>query len=108
MSSRFRHVTILAGLLAGFVVQPARSQDQQKTGASPSAKNRGTKTDVENRLKAQEKLATSTPLDGILKTLNAAHRFQQAAISPDGAKVAWVEILTGKDGAPHREHGNLR
>jgi dipeptidyl aminopeptidase/acylaminoacyl peptidase len=100
MSSRFRNVTIFAGLVAGLIAQPARSQDQQKTGASPSEKSTGTKTDVENRLKAQEKLATATPLDGILKTLNAAHRFQQAAISPDGAKVAWVEILTGKDGAP--------
>ena len=34
------------------------------------------------------------------KTLFSTHQFEQAAISPDGKQVAWVETLVGKDGAP--------
>jgi dipeptidyl aminopeptidase/acylaminoacyl peptidase len=56
---------------------------------------------VEKRLRAVEKPKASQPLDDVVKTLLAAHRFEQAAISPDGKKVAWVEILVGKDGAPN-------
>jgi dipeptidyl aminopeptidase/acylaminoacyl peptidase len=41
-----------------------------------------------------------TPLDEVMNTMFAAHRFEQTAISPDGRKVAWVETLVGKDGAP--------
>jgi dipeptidyl aminopeptidase/acylaminoacyl peptidase len=36
-----------------------------------------------------------------VKTLRAAHRFAETEISPDGTHVAWVETLTGKDGAPN-------
>jgi dipeptidyl aminopeptidase/acylaminoacyl peptidase len=100
MPSRFRNAAALAALLATWAVHPARSQEQPKTDASQSSKSTGTKKDVENRLKAEEKPHPSTSLDGLLKALNAAHRFQQTAISPDAAKVAWVEILTGKDSAP--------
>jgi dipeptidyl aminopeptidase/acylaminoacyl peptidase len=32
--------------------------------------------------------------------LFAAHTFAEVAISPDGKKLAWVETLAGKDGAP--------
>jgi dipeptidyl aminopeptidase/acylaminoacyl peptidase len=55
---------------------------------------------VEARLKAAEKPKSSTPLDSVLDTLFAARTFEQTAISPDGKKVAWVETLVGKDGAP--------
>ncbi len=41
----------------------------------------------------------ASALDAVVKTLFAAHTFEQAAISPDGKKVAWVETLQGKDGA---------
>ena len=30
----------------------------------------------------------------------ATREFKQAVISPDGKRVAWVEMLIGKDGAP--------
>ncbi len=43
---------------------------------------------------------TASPLDAVVGTLFSAHTFEQAAISPDGRKVAWVETLQGKDGAP--------
>jgi hypothetical protein len=43
---------------------------------------------------------TSSPLDTVNDALYAAHTFEQAAISPDGKKIAWVETLVGKDGAP--------
>jgi dipeptidyl aminopeptidase/acylaminoacyl peptidase len=56
---------------------------------------------VEKRLRAEEKPKPSQPLDDVVKTLLAAHRFEQVAISPDGKKVAWVETLVGKDGAPN-------
>jgi dipeptidyl aminopeptidase/acylaminoacyl peptidase len=104
MTSNLRLTTalsaVLTALLAILAVPPSRSQDQPKPDASQQRETTGTKKDVEKRLKAEEKPKPSAPLDGIVKTLTAAHHFQQAAISPDGAKVAWVEILKGKDGAP--------
>jgi dipeptidyl aminopeptidase/acylaminoacyl peptidase len=59
-----------------------------------------TKQAVEARLKAAEKPKASAPLDSVLDTLYATRTFEQTAISPDGKKVAWVENLVGKDGAP--------
>jgi dipeptidyl aminopeptidase/acylaminoacyl peptidase len=60
------------------------------SGLSNSAaqEKRGTKQDVEKRPSA----------DAVVKTLFAAHRFEQTAISPDGSRVAWVETLVDKDG----------
>jgi hypothetical protein len=100
MTSAFRATGFLIALLASLAVQPLCAQDQPKPDDSQQRETTGTKKDVEKRLKAEEKPKRATPLDGIMRTLNAAHHFQQAAISPDGTKVAWVEILTGKDGAP--------
>ncbi len=99
MTSPFRTIATLVVTFASFAAPAARSQNQPKPEASPQRETTGTKKDVEKRLKAEEKPQSVTPLGGITKTLNAAHHFQQAAISPDGAKVAWVEILTRKDGA---------
>ena len=39
-------------------------------------------------------------LDRAIRSLAAVREFQQAAISPDGRRVAWVESLPGEDGAP--------
>jgi dipeptidyl aminopeptidase/acylaminoacyl peptidase len=50
--------------------------------------------------KVAEKIKAITPLDAVIDSLYAAHRFAQTAISPDGKKIAWVENLVGKDGAP--------
>jgi WD40-like Beta Propeller Repeat len=100
MTSAFRATSFLAALLAILAVQPLRAQNQPKPDESRQRETTGTKKDVEKRLKAEEKPSTATPLDGIMKTLNAARHFRQTAMSPDGTKVAWVEILTGKDGAP--------
>jgi dipeptidyl aminopeptidase/acylaminoacyl peptidase len=66
-----------------------------------SAQNKSSsKQAVEARLKSAEKPKSSSPLDSVLDTLFAARTFEQTAISPDGKKVAWVETLVGKDGAP--------
>ncbi|MGB4786696.1 MAG: hypothetical protein WAQ77_18415, partial [Candidatus Acidiferrum sp.] len=58
-------------------------------------------------LAAQDKIskklaatAPATPVDEVVNTLFATRRFEQTAISPDGKKIAWVETLVGKDGAP--------
>src|ERR1700686_3010117 len=61
----------------------------------------GTKRDVQKRLKAAQKPQSTAPLDldNVIKTLFAAHTFQQAAISPDGNSVAWVEDIHSKNGA---------
>src|ERR1700686_2368434 len=75
--------------------QPA---EQDKSRVKP-----GTKQAVEARLKAVEhaKPTDATgPIHEVEKTLFATRRFEQAAISPDGKRVAWVETLIGKDGAP--------
>jgi dipeptidyl aminopeptidase/acylaminoacyl peptidase len=66
---------------------------------SAAQENAGTKQDVEKRLKAAQKPQTVTPLDDILKTLFAAHNFAQAALSPDGNSIAWVEAVHSKNGA---------
>ena len=56
---------------------------------------------VEARLKAEEKPKATAPIDEVIQTLFATHQFEQVVISPDGKKVAWVETLVGKDGAPN-------
>jgi len=91
--------------------QPAaQDKSQGKTNATDAADAKqaarakpGTKQAVEARLKAVEhaKPADETePIHEVEKTLFATRRFEQAAISPDGKRVAWVETLIGKDGAP--------
>src|ERR1700733_329005 len=67
---------------------------------TPPQQTTGTKASVEKRLKADEKLA-APEIDDVVKTLRAAHRFAETEISPDGTHIAWVETLTGKDGAPN-------
>src|SRR5262249_1705346 len=68
----------------------------------PAEKQRettGTKKDVEKRLKAAETAKTSAPTPDASRALLAAHHFDFAAISPDGTKVAWTEVLKAKDGS---------
>jgi dipeptidyl aminopeptidase/acylaminoacyl peptidase len=61
---------------------------------------RTTKPQVKTRSKEAAKPNPGSPLDTVLDALYAAHTFEQAAISPDGKKIAWVETLVGKDGSP--------
>lgn len=69
-------------------------------GALPAQQSSKSKKTVEARLTAVEKAKPVERLDDAMKAIFTAHRFEQAAISPDGKMVAWVEILLGKDGAP--------
>src|ERR1700688_3497755 len=88
----------------------AQEKSQGKTDATDAAEAKqpahvkpGTKQAVEARLKAVEhaKPADGTePIHEVEKTLFATRRFEQATISPDGKRVAWVETLIGKAGAP--------
>src|ERR1700727_1354975 len=91
--------------------QPAaQDKSQNKTNAAHAAEAKqsarakpGTKQAVEARLKAVEHAKPTEdagPIHEVEKTLFATRRFEQAAISPDGKRVAWVETLIGKDGAP--------
>jgi len=88
--------------------QPAaQDKSQQKTNPGDAAEAKqparakpGTKQAVEARLKAAEHAKPTEPIHEVEKALFATHRFEQAAISPDGKRVAWVETLIGKDGAP--------
>jgi len=59
----------------------------------------GTKKDVEKRLRAAEAPKSSAVALDASKALLAAHHFDFNAISPDGTKVAWTEVLKGKDGS---------
>jgi dipeptidyl aminopeptidase/acylaminoacyl peptidase len=87
MILRARNAAILAIPLT--LLASSQSFAQEKTG---------TKQDVEKRLKAAQKPQAATPLDNVVKTLFAAHTFQQAALSPDGNSVAWVEDIHSKNG----------
>jgi len=86
MIPRTRHAAVLAIPLMLLV---SRSTAQEKTG---------TTQDVEKRLKAAQKPHGVTPLDSVISTLFATHNFKQAAISPDGNSVAWVEEVHSKNG----------
>ncbi|HYL10018.1 MAG TPA: S9 family peptidase [Candidatus Acidoferrales bacterium] len=44
--------------------------------------------------------ANHSPVAGAMEAVFATKTFEQAAISPDGKRVAWVETLIGKNGAP--------
>jgi dipeptidyl aminopeptidase/acylaminoacyl peptidase len=87
MILRARTATLLAIPLAFLVA--SRSFAQEKSG---------TTQDVEKRLKAGQKPQANTSLDNVLKSLFAAHTFQQAAVSPDGNSIAWVEDVHSKNG----------
>jgi dipeptidyl aminopeptidase/acylaminoacyl peptidase len=107
-------VMILCPLNESFAQEPPAAPDKaskEKTNAEDNGKGKqpaarakeGTKQAVEARLKAVEhaKLTEATgPIHEVEKTLFATRRFEQAVISPDGKRVAWVETLIGKDGAP--------
>src|SRR6267154_5469555 len=41
-----------------------------------------------------------SPSGDLIRTLFAAKRFDQAAIAPNGQKLAWVESLADKSGMP--------
>jgi len=54
--------------------------------------------EAETRPKATPKPKAATALDAVINTLFAAYTFQQAAVSPDGTSVAWVEDVHSKNG----------
>jgi dipeptidyl aminopeptidase/acylaminoacyl peptidase len=80
--------TLCAAFLTLLSFPAARSQEK------PSEPKQ-----VQARLKSPQK-PQSGPADEALKVLFRTHRFEQAAISPDGKKVAWVETVIAKNGAP--------
>jgi dipeptidyl aminopeptidase/acylaminoacyl peptidase len=73
---------IFTSILALSIGSSVHLTAQQKTSKRPAA------------------AAAATPVDEVMNTLFTTRRFKQAAISPDGKKIAWVETLAGKDGAP--------
>jgi dipeptidyl aminopeptidase/acylaminoacyl peptidase len=85
MSISSRAAIFLTMMLAATPVVSA----QQATGTSQA----------QPRRKAAQK-ATAGSADDAMSTLLRTHRFEQAAVSPDGAKVAWVETVIAKSGAP--------
>jgi dipeptidyl aminopeptidase/acylaminoacyl peptidase len=66
--------------------------------SSAAQEKQTSKQAVESRLKAVEKEKVSPAVEQAIHALNAANDFAQAAISPDGKKVAWVEELRDKSG----------
>jgi len=84
-------------------MQDKAAEAKQGAKAAPARAKEGTKQAVEARLKAVEHAkptGATEPIHEVEKTLFAARRFEQVMISPDGKRVAWVETLIGKDGAP--------
>jgi dipeptidyl aminopeptidase/acylaminoacyl peptidase len=90
---------VAGGLTAQDQAPAQQPSAQEKTGPAGKAKA-GTKQAVEARLKAVEKPKAESVIHAVEKTLLATHQFGQTVISPDGKRVAWVEMLIGKDGAP--------
>jgi dipeptidyl aminopeptidase/acylaminoacyl peptidase len=87
MILRARNAAVLA--ISVFLLASSHSLAQESTG---------TKQDVEKRLKSAQKPEASAPLDNVVKTLFAAHTFEQVALSPDGNSIAWVEDIHSKNG----------
>jgi dipeptidyl aminopeptidase/acylaminoacyl peptidase len=75
-----RFVVALVLIFASFTIA-VPSQCAQQFSGTPSASN-------------------NKSLDDAMKAMFDVHTFQQAEISPDGKKVAWVESLPGPGGAP--------
>ena len=59
-----------------------------------------TKQAVKAQPKAPEKPQDTAPYREVVRTLFAARNFEQAAISPDGKRTAWVEPVNKKNGTP--------
>jgi dipeptidyl aminopeptidase/acylaminoacyl peptidase len=91
MIPQFRPIAATLTSLLFLAASHAVAQDKPETT--------GTKRDVEKRLKAAEKPSTTPAANSAAQSAFAAHMFEQTAISPDGSKVAFVEAITGKDGA---------
>jgi dipeptidyl aminopeptidase/acylaminoacyl peptidase len=70
---------------------PSKISAQAKSTEKPA---------IQGHPRPAQKPKSASALDNVIDTLYAAHTFEQAAISPDGKKLAWVETLVGKDGAP--------
>jgi dipeptidyl aminopeptidase/acylaminoacyl peptidase len=64
-------------------VRSGAAQQATKSGATPPA----------------TRANSPTPADDVLRPLFQVRQFAQVAISPDGSRVAWVEIQKDKDGA---------
>jgi dipeptidyl aminopeptidase/acylaminoacyl peptidase len=82
---------IIAAVFTFSFCSASNVSGQAKSTAKPAATTRP---------QPSQKPKATSPLDTVIDTLYAAHTFEQAAISPDGKKLAWVETLVGKDGAP--------
>jgi dipeptidyl aminopeptidase/acylaminoacyl peptidase len=80
----------VAGIIAFFFCAQITLLAQQKNSPPHAAKKTPTAAIP----------TPATPLDEVINTMFAARRFEQTAISPDAKKIAWVETLLGKDGAP--------
>ncbi|MGB7282717.1 MAG: S9 family peptidase [Candidatus Acidiferrum sp.] len=87
----FRSRTAIAATTL-LILCTSRSASAQETTGSQKA--------AEARLAAAAKPKASAPAQDAVNLLSATRRFEQAAISPDGKKVAWVEDIIGKNGAP--------
>src|SRR6202030_2859882 len=97
--------SVVLCLALGASAQDKSAQEQPGARDTAEAKQParakpGTKQAVEARVKAAEHAKPTEPIHEVEKTLFATRRFEQAVISPDGTRVAWVETLIGKDGAP--------
>jgi len=57
----------------------------------------------QTRVKASHGSSSSSPADDAMSTILRTRRFEQAAISPDGKRVVWVETVIAKSGAPTGE-----
>jgi dipeptidyl aminopeptidase/acylaminoacyl peptidase len=75
-----RFVLLLTAILASFTIATS-TRGAQKLADPPATSNRKS-------------------LDSAMKAMFDVRTFQQAEISPDGNKVAWVESIPGPGGAP--------
>ena len=50
--------------------------------------------------RAQSAASQKAAVQQALRTMFGVHEIEEAVISPDGTRVAWVEALAGKNGAP--------
>ena len=96
-----------AAIFAATVATPQQQTRKPAKAAAQSAKPASAAAQKPVDPLAAPKILPGSPEAKAVAAMFGVHEFLQAVISPDGKQVAWVESLTGKNGAPSARFRDL-